>query len=230
MAYSGARNTAIQLTQQEEELFGILLKTLEHQHLNTVLRCAGGWVRDKLLGKDSHDIDIAIDNKLGGEFAEHVNTYLSSQDLETRRIAVIESNPEQSKHLETARMKVAGLELDLVNLRSEQYADQTSRIPTMEFGTPEQDALRRDLTINSLFYNINTREVEDFTGKGLDDLLEHRLIRTPLPPSETFRDDPLRVLRAIRFGARFGFRLDEELEQAAASEPVSLYSFLTIQL
>ena len=86
MAYSGARNTAIQLTQQEEELFGILLKTLEHQHLNTVLRCAGGWVRDKLLGKDSHDIDIAIDNKLGGEFAEHVNTYLSSQDLETRRV------------------------------------------------------------------------------------------------------------------------------------------------
>ena len=58
------------------------------------------------------------------------------------QIAVIESNPEQSKHLETARMKVAGLELDLVNLRSEKYADQTSRIPTMEFGTPEQDALR----------------------------------------------------------------------------------------
>ena len=49
------------------------------------------------------------------------------------QIAVIESNPEQSKHLETARMKVAGLELDLVNLRSEKYADQTSRIPTMEF-------------------------------------------------------------------------------------------------
>ena len=58
------------------------------------------------------------------------------------QIAVIESNPEQSKHLETARMKVAGLELDLVNLRSEKYADQSSRIPTMEFGTPEQDALR----------------------------------------------------------------------------------------
>ena len=86
MAYSGVRDTAIQLTQQEEELFGILLKTLEHQRLNTVLRCAGGWVRDKLLGKDSHDIDVAIDNKLGGEFAEHVNTYLSSQDLETRRV------------------------------------------------------------------------------------------------------------------------------------------------
>jgi hypothetical protein len=58
------------------------------------------------------------------------------------QIARIESNPEQSKHLETARMKVAGVELDLVNLRSEKYADQTSRIPTIEFGTPEEDALR----------------------------------------------------------------------------------------
>ena len=86
MASSGPRNTFIQLTQQEKELFGILLKTLEHQRLNTILRCAGGWVRDKLLGKDSHDIDIAIDNKLGGEFAEHVNSYLSSQDIETRRV------------------------------------------------------------------------------------------------------------------------------------------------
>ena len=57
------------------------------------------------------------------------------------QIAVIMSNPEQSKHLETARMKVAGLELDLVNLRSEEYAE-SSRIPIMKFGTPEEDALR----------------------------------------------------------------------------------------
>lgn len=58
------------------------------------------------------------------------------------KVAKIASNPEQSKHLETARMKVDDVELDLVNLRSETYADQTSRIPTMEFGTPEQDAMR----------------------------------------------------------------------------------------
>ena len=72
-------------------------------------------------------------------------------------MAVIKSNPDQSKHLQTARMKVGELELDLVNLRSETYAD--SRIPEIAIGTPEQDALRRDLTINSLFYNINTGQV-----------------------------------------------------------------------
>lgn len=127
-------------------------------------------------------------------------------------MAVIETNPEQSKHLETARVKIHGLQIDLVNLRSETYS-QTSRVPQMEFGSPSEDAHRRDLTINSLFYNVDTSQVEDFTGKGMKDL-EKGWIRTPLPPLETFLDDPLRVLRAIRFAARFSFCLDPELKEA----------------
>jgi len=83
---SGTRDVSIQLTPQEDELFDILTKTLEHEKLDTVFRCAGGWVRDKLLRKDSHDIDIAIDNKMGQEFAEHINRYLSSQDLKTGKV------------------------------------------------------------------------------------------------------------------------------------------------
>jgi hypothetical protein len=71
-----------------------------------------------------------------------VNEYLQSQGRATKKAAVIHSNPEQSKHLETARMKVNDLWIDLVNLRSETYAEG-SRIPTMEFGTPLQDAERR---------------------------------------------------------------------------------------
>ena len=62
-----------------------------------------------------------------------------------------------------------------------------SRIPQVDFGTPEQDALRRDFTINSLFYNIDTEVVEDLTGHGKEDL-KAGLIRTPLPASETFQD------------------------------------------
>jgi tRNA nucleotidyltransferase (CCA-adding enzyme) len=84
----------------------------------------------------------------------------------------------------------------------------------MQFGTPFQDALRRDLTINALFYNINEQRVEDFTGKGLEDLKEG-IIRTPLEPRTTFIDDPLRVMRAIRFGTRFGYRFDADLVRAA---------------
>jgi tRNA nucleotidyltransferase (CCA-adding enzyme) len=68
----------------------------------------------------------------------------------------------------------------LVNLRSEEYTDD-SRVPTIEFGTPSQDAFRRDLTINSLFYNINQQKVEDYTQQGVEDL-KLGIIRTPLEP------------------------------------------------
>ena len=215
--------STITLTQQERELFAELLDSSKQAGLaTTTLRCAGGWVRDKLMGRESLDIDIALDNMMGKEFAERVNSYLESHGKETHNVAVIMSNPDQSKHLETARMKIRGLWIDLVNLRSEEYA-HNSRIPTMTFGTPEQDAFRRDFTINSLFYNINTKEVEDYTGRGIDDM-QLGVIRTPLPAKETFLDDPLRVLRAIRFASRFGFVLDESLVEAASDDKVRDYS------
>ncbi|KAI3436203.1 hypothetical protein D9Q98_002257 [Chlorella vulgaris] len=206
----------IELTDEEAALFKQLLDATKQAGLGTTLRCAGGWVRDKLMGRTSIDIDIALDNMLGREFADRINDYLKAHGEETRHVAVILSNPEQSKHLETARMKVHGLWIDLVNLRSEEYADH-SRIPTMMFGTPEQDAQRRDFTINSLFYNINSGVVEDFTKQGLADLRDG-IIRTPLQPKETFMDDPLRVLRAVRFASRFGFELEEGLLEAAADD------------
>ena len=87
-----------------------------------------------------------------------------------------------------------------------------------------EDALRRDITINALFYNIHTRQVEDWTGLGIQDLKEG-LIRTPLPPRQTFNDDPLRILRVIRFATRFGYRLDEAIIMAA-KEPEIKESFL----
>ena len=74
--------------------------------------------------------------------------------------------------------------------------------------------MRRDLTFNSLFYNINEAKVEDFTGKGMDDLREG-ICRTPIEPIQTFLDDPLRILRTIRFANRFEFDVVPELVAAA---------------
>jgi tRNA nucleotidyltransferase/poly(A) polymerase len=102
------------------------------------------------------------------------------------------------------------LDLDFVNLRKETYA-QDSRNPQMEFGTAEEDALRRDATINALFYNLHTDQVEDFTG-GLADL-DAKVIRTPMEPLQTFMDDPLRVLRLVRFASRLQFSIDPETER-----------------
>ncbi|XLS48151.1 hypothetical protein HN51_022509 [Arachis hypogaea] len=112
-------------------------------------------------------------------------------------------------------LNLFGMRIDFVNLRSEEYTEN-SRIPSKQsFGTPEVDAYRRDLTINSLFYNIHSDSVEDFTKRGISDLKSGRIV-TPLPPKAIFLDDPLRVLRAIRFGVRFEFTLDEDLKVAAA--------------
>ncbi|EPS36121.1 hypothetical protein H072_10462 [Dactylellina haptotyla CBS 200.50] len=181
----------------------------------TVLRITGGWVRDKLLKGKSHDIDIGINNMTGFEFANHLSDFLK-QNLEKynippKSIHKIESNPEKSKHLETATTKILGLDIDFVNLRSETYSEE-SRIPQMKFGTPKEDALRRDACVNALFYNLMTEQVEDFTERGLSDLRDG-LIRTPLAPYETFKDDPLRVLRLIRFASRLSFTIVPEVSQ-----------------
>nr|XP_029145461.1 putative CCA tRNA nucleotidyltransferase 2 isoform X2 [Arachis hypogaea] len=213
----------IKLSDIERRIFDRLLASLRHFNLQT-----------QLLAKDCYDIDIALDNMMGTEFAHKVKEYLVSigEGKDVRGDGKIKSNPDRSKHLETATMRWFDMQIDFVNLRSEEYIEN-SRIPSkldsreclvllsmkQSFGTPEEDACRRDLTINSLFYNIHTDSVEDYTKRGISDLKSGRIV-TPLPPKATFLDDPLRVLRAIRFGVRFEFTLDEDLKVAAACDDV----------
>lgn len=177
------------------------------------LRISGGWVRDKILGRDSHDLDISINIMSGEQFALQLSRFLtdnfSKYGIKPHSIHKIDINPAKSKHLETATTKLFGVEVDFVNLRSEEYSNH-SRIPVTKFGTAEEDALRRDATLNALFYNIQENKVEDFTKMGLQDL-KNGILRTPLPPRQTFLDDPLRVLRLIRFASRYNFRIDDEV-------------------
>jgi tRNA nucleotidyltransferase/poly(A) polymerase len=182
-----------------------------------VLRWAGGWVRDKLLGLESHDIDTAINSMTGEAFVSLMAGVLKDPKVrkahdispdDVGALYTVAKNPEKSKHLETASIKIFGLDLDFVNLRKETYTAD-SRNPKVEFGTAEEDALRRDATVNALFYNLMTDQVEDFTG-GVPDL-EAKLIRTPMEPLVTFMDDPLRVLRLVRFASRLGFSIDSDV-------------------
>ncbi|OEU10534.1 PolyA_pol-domain-containing protein, partial [Fragilariopsis cylindrus CCMP1102] len=165
------------------------------------------------------DIDIALDDMLGREFAELLNECLSKMGEKTHGVGVVLKNPEKSKHLETATMKVGTFWIDFVNLRAEEYT-QDSRIPDlMRIGTPSEDAFRRDLTINSLFYNVNNGQVEDWTGRGFEDL-RRCVVSTPLAPLTTLLDDPLRTLRSVRFAARLRFTMDDALVEAAMDDRV----------
>lgn len=204
-------------TVHERKIFDLLLDVVKTKVPETILRIAGGWVRDGLLGKDSHDIDISINNMSGEDFANLVVQYMNEHNIKHKGgVSVVKANPDQSKHLATAMVNIFGLPIDFVNLRKEEYAH--SRMPTIEPGTPEEDASRRDLTINSLFYNINEEKIEDFVG-GIEDL-KNNIARTPIDPLQTFIDDPLRILRSIRFAAKYDLELAPELIEAANNPKV----------
>jgi len=200
------------LTALERRIFDHVLGACNMFKLETQVRVAGGWVRDKLLGLSSMDIDFALDRLSGEEFASYLSRYLTSIGERASGIGVIKLNPDQSKHLATATMKVCDVSIDINNFRQEVYA-ANSRIPEVKLATAAEDAQRRDFTVNALFYNIHTGKVEDYVG-GLDDL-RRGLLRTPRNPHITFSDDPLRILRAARFAARFGLNVSADIRSAA---------------
>lgn len=220
----------ITLTEEESRLKTLLLKVSDYigsldGHTKPEIRFTGGWVRDKLLGSGSVDIDIGINTMTGYSFGNLMKQYLTQPETSSEydskivgSLATIKANPDKSKHLETITTRIFGLDIDLVNLRKETYVED-SRNPLMEFGTPEEDALRRDATVNALFYNLSTGSVEDLTGRGLIDM-ERKVLKTPLPSLQTFRDDPLRVLRAIRFASRLNYAIDAEDENAMSDSSI----------
>jgi tRNA nucleotidyltransferase/poly(A) polymerase len=207
------------LTDLEIKIFTFLQNVNKTLKSPPVLRVAGGWVRDKLIGKDSKDIDIVLDKFSGKEYVTVISQYQKENNMETHGIGIIKPNAERSKHLETATTWIFGCPIDIVNLRSEVYSDE-SRVPeSVEYGTPSQDAHRRDFTINSMFYNISENKIEDFTEKGIQDL-KQGIIRTPLEPNQTFVDDPLRLLRCVRFACNYNFCVSEDIFDASKNSRV----------
>ncbi|KPA75625.1 putative tRNA nucleotidyltransferase [Leptomonas pyrrhocoris] len=203
-----------------QNVFACLLNVDREYELKTTLRVAGGWVRDALLGLHSNDIDIAIETPVNVEpvsgevFARRIAEYQQAHGDRAHTVSVIRANPAMSKHIETATVRVHEIPVEFCGLRTDVYTD-ASRIPQVRPGTPLEDALRRDFTINALFYNLHTGMVEDYTT-GLDDL-RRRVIRCPLEPRTTFNDDPLRLLRGVRFVGQLGalnFSLDPSVTES----------------
>jgi len=179
------------------------------------VRFVGGWVRDKFLQKPSKDIDLTVDTMGGDQFAEWlrkiaIQRYGRNQHVVTEA-KTTEERPEQIKNLAVAFLRIFDQDIEILPLRGKEVYEEGSRNPvSTESVGPEDDAYRRDLTINSLFYNINSGQVEDFTGTGYDDL-QTMTLRTPIrqghsPIDEATRiltEDPLRLLRVLRFHSRY---------------------------
>ena len=158
----------------------------------------GGWVRDLFLHRPSDDIDIVVVGS-GILLAETVAKRLGKG----ARLSVF-------KTYGTAQVKKGDQELEFVGARRESY-QHDSRNPIVEDGTLQEDQNRRDFTINAMAICLNANHygelLDPFDGVGD---LERCLIRTPLDPDITFSDDPLRMMRAIRFATQLGFNLDGE--------------------
>ncbi|WP_236652875.1 CCA tRNA nucleotidyltransferase [Chitinophaga vietnamensis] len=180
--------------QERKMLEKIALAALE---LGVPAYLIGGFVRDKLLGRRTKDMDvvcvgdgIALAHKVAATLGDNVNVNFF-------------------KTYGTAQIKWNDFEIEFVGARKESYRHE-SRNPEVVAGTLEDDQNRRDFTINALAISLRDEDYGSLIDPfhGLDDL-EHKIIRTPLAPAQTFSDDPLRMMRAIRFASQLNFNIEE---------------------
>lgn len=176
----------------------IIFKTVSAEASRQGVRAfvIGGYVRDWFMHRDNDDVDIVVEGS-GIALAEKVAEKLHSKVIVFRNFG-------------TAMFKYRGVEVEFVGARRESY-DRTSRKPIVEDGTLEEDQRRRDFTINAMAFSLQEEDYGTLIDPfgGIADIAAG-IIRTPLDPDTTYSDDPLRMLRAVRFATRLGFEIVPE--------------------
>lgn len=187
------------------KLFKIISEAAERNNQSVYI--VGGYVRDLLMNrKASTDIDFVTEQS-GIELAQNV-----AQDIDPKlKVSVF-------KTYGTAMIKYKELELEFVGARKESYTEN-SRKPEVEGGSLEDDQKRRDFTINAMAISLNKNNFGELIDpfNGIDDL-EKGILRTPLEPAQTYSDDPLRMMRAVRFASTLNFKIEEESLKAIQQE------------
>jgi putative nucleotidyltransferase with HDIG domain len=191
----------------DKELFKTVSKiSKKHGKSSFVI---GGYVRDLLLKRPSKDVDIVVLGD-GLEFAK-----LVADELNVKKVSYF-------KNYGTAAFTFNDIEVEFVGARKESY-QQNSRNPIVEQGTLIDDQNRRDFTINALAISLNESSFGELVDpfNGVEDL-KHKIIRTPLNPDVTFSDDPLRMMRAIRFASQLHFKIEKESLEAITKNAARL--------
>ncbi|MBP6635865.1 MAG: HD domain-containing protein [Paludibacter sp.] len=196
----------------QDKIFKIISEAADEQAKECYV--IGGYVRDIFLKRESKDIDVVVVGS-GIEIAEAVAKKLGKK----AHLTVF-------KNFGTAQVKLNDLEVEFVGARKESY-QRDSRKPIVEDGTLEDDQNRRDFTINAMALSLNKSRFGELVDpfNGMNDL-QNFVLRTPLNPDITFSDDPLRMMRGIRFSAQLGFFLETNTFEAIArnNERISIIS------
>lgn len=203
---------------QHDTAIKLISDLIKNSEWKNKIFLAGGAVRDELMRMGIKDLDITVAAPNGGiEFAIWLAKKLKIYRKNT--------NPVIYPKFGTAKITLKGIkhngidlssvDIECVMTRKEKYKFG-NRKPEVDYGTPEQDAERRDLTINSLLKDLTSGEILDLTGKGINDL-NNKIIRTPLDPNIIFKEDPLRMLRAIRFTVKYNWKLPLSMINAIKS-------------
>lgn len=177
-------------------------KTIKGTVYENKVFLSGGAVRDHFLGRDSKDLDfVVIGLGLNGGIDL---SYFLYRRLNTTKPLVF-------PRFGTAQIVIDGVEVELVAARKESY-NFKDRMPEVEAGTLEDDVMRRDFRINAILYNISEESFVDLTGGIID--IQKGIIRTTSDPNIIFAEDPLRIMRAIRFSAQHGFDIEPDTWKA----------------
>jgi poly(A) polymerase len=201
-------------TQTEEEtVLQYLSGLIKNTKYNNKVFLAGGAVRDEIMGKKAKDLDFLV---LGGldagiNFAKYLANHFG--------IYKFNSNPVTYPKFGTAKLSLTNnnknlpnIELEFVASRKEKYKSGSNK-PTIVAGTLEDDARRRDFTINSLLKNVSTGEIIDITGRGVEDI-KNKVLRATSNPDVIFKEDPLRMMRLIRFFVKYDMKIDRDTLRA----------------
>lgn len=213
---SSLRKIAIFLyaSNAEKEVEKLLLSFLKNTEFANKVHAVGGYPRDQYMGKEAHDLDIVVEMQDGAKkitrFIKKMfpNSVTNPYNLGEYPIWEI-TFKEDVKYKDTL-YRTRGAVIQFADTMKETFSDPNSRQRETEYASLKQDVLRRDFSINSLLKNLTTGEFMDLTGVSKKDI-ENGILRTnpDVDPDEIFSADPLRIIRLLRFYAKFDFKIPD---------------------
>jgi putative nucleotidyltransferase with HDIG domain len=194
----------------EEVVMKFLKNTISNTEWDNKVFLAGGAVRDEIMGKSAKDLDFVVlgDLNAGINFSIWLSEKLGNYK-EGSNPVIYPKFGTSKLTLDNNQLGLPKIELEFVAPRKETYTSG-SRKPSVTDGKLMDDVMRRDLTINSLLKNVTNGEILDLTGKGIEDI-KNGIIRTTSNPEIIFKEDPLRMLRAIRFSVKYNFEINTDI-------------------